>query len=166
MKPEFVRIGIVRAADDAAGPGLSIMSFLTRGSLDAAGNVFEREPSDANIESEIAKSEIRYVEWYRLQEEDIPQDRTFRDAWVRAPKGIGVDMPKARGIYRARLREFRAPLLYALDVQYQRADETGDKASKAAVAQAKQRLRDAPEDPRIEACSTVEELMAIDVLNG
>lgn len=142
------------------------MSFLTRGSLDSAGTVFEREPSDENIEAEIAKAGIRYLEWYRLSESDIPPDRTFRDAWVRSAKGIGVDMPKARAVYRARVRELRAPLLYALDLQYQRADETGDKAAKASVALAKGRLRDATDDPRIEACQTPEELIAIDVLAG
>lgn len=54
--------------------------------------------------------------------------------------GINIDFGKAVEITQDRLRAERAPLLTALDVQYQRALESGTD-TKAIVAE-KQRLRD------------------------
>jgi hypothetical protein len=54
--------------------------------------------------------------------------------------GINIDFGKAVEITQSRLRAERAPLLTALDVQYQRALESGSD-TKAIVAE-KQRLRD------------------------
>ena len=54
--------------------------------------------------------------------------------------GINIDFGKAVAITQDRLRAERTPLLTALDVQYQRALESGSD-TKAIVAE-KQRLRD------------------------
>ena len=71
---------------------------------------------------------------------------------------ITINMVKAREIHRTLIRAARAPLMAALDVEYQRADERGDADAKASVAARKQALRDAPADPRIEAAQTIKEL--------
>lgn len=73
---------------------------------------------------------------------------------------ITVNMDKARGIHRERLRAIRQPLLDALDVEYQRADESGDANGKKAIAAKKQALRDVTKDPAIDAAMTPEELKA------
>ena len=55
---------------------------------------------------------------------------------------IVINFDKAKEITKDRLRQERAPLLSALDVAYQRADEAGDAAKKVEVVAEKQRLRD------------------------
>jgi uncharacterized protein YdaT len=54
--------------------------------------------------------------------------------------GITINLNKAKDITRTRLREERKPLLEALDVQFQRALESG--ADTSAIVAEKQRLRD------------------------
>lgn len=98
-----------------------------------------------------------------VDDEAIPGDRTFRNAWVEVGGSIAVDLPKARDIHRDNLRSVRGPLLEALDVAYQRADEAGDADAKKAVAARKQELRDITELPAIDAAKTPEELAAITI---
>ena len=71
---------------------------------------------------------------------------------------IKIDMEKAREIHKANIREARAPKLAELDVQFQRALETG--ASTTDIVAKKQALRDAPADDLIISASTEAELKA------
>lgn len=96
-----------------------------------------------------------------LDADAIPSDRSFRDAWAHKKGKFSVHMGKARDIHRARIRRARKPALDALDVAYQRADETGDASHKAEVAARKQALRDAPADPRIDAAKSPDDLHAV-----
>jgi len=89
---------------------------------------------------------------------EIPIDRTFRNA---LKPDLSHDLPKARDIWRQNMRNARAPKLAVLDVEYQRADETSDVATKQRVAASKQALRDVTSDPRIEAAKSCSELKAI-----
>ena len=61
--------------------------------------------------------------------------------------GFGVDMAKAREIHKTKIREARTPLLSALDVEFQKAQETS--ADTSAIVAKKQALRDAPADSGI-----------------
>lgn len=70
---------------------------------------------------------------------------------------ITINFEKARAITKDRLRAERAPLLSALDVQFQRNLGTG--ADNAAVVAEKQRLRDLP--ALADACTTLDELKAL-----
>lgn len=70
---------------------------------------------------------------------------------------ITINMTKAKEITKDRLRLERAPLLAALDIQFQRNLESG--ASNAAVVAEKQRLRDLP--ALADACTTLEQLKAL-----
>ena len=63
--------------------------------------------------------------------------------------GFGVDMAKAREIHKNKIREARAPKLAELDVEFQKALETG--ASTTDIVAKKQALRDAPADSSIDA---------------
>ena len=74
---------------------------------------------------------------------------------------ITVDMPKARDIWRDKIREERAPKLEQLDVDFMRAVEADDATEKAAIATKKQALRDATDDPAIEAATTPEALKLV-----
>ena len=136
--------------------GVSVMTFVVHSPRDG----FRTEPTKDNIEATIEKGRLDAVSWRFITPADLP-GRAYRNAWVDEGDAIGHDMEKAREIHRDKLRAERAPLLLALDVEYQRADETGDAAEKARVVAAKKRLRDLPSDPRIEQATTVAELASI-----
>jgi hypothetical protein len=93
--------------------------------------------------------------------EDIPADRTYRNAWTHQAGIINVHMDKAKDIHRDRLRDARKPMLEQLDVEYQRAHERDDKEHMATIASAKQMLRDVTIHPDIDAAQTPEELQRV-----
>jgi len=70
---------------------------------------------------------------------------------------ITIDMLKARNIWRDKIRTARN--FTSLDIQFQRAQEYN--ADTSGIIAAKQALRDAPDDPRIDAATTLDELKAI-----
>lgn len=88
----------------------------------------------------------------------VPSDRNFRGAWVLSGNIISEDIDAAREIFKDKVREARAPLLEAKDVELMKALETG--ADTTAIAAAKNALRDAPAAAAIASASTIEELKA------
>jgi hypothetical protein len=92
---------------------------------------------------------------YRIVNDDeVPSDRTFRNAWK---EDLTVDMPKSVNITKERLRAERTPLLTALDVQYQRAQEDGRDTT--IIISEKQRLRDVTK--LADKATTLDELKAL-----
>jgi len=69
---------------------------------------------------------------------------------------INININKAKDITKDKLREERKPLLESLDVQFQRALETG--ADTTAIVAEKQRLRD--------ITLTVDSMTTVDELKG
>ena len=67
-------------------------------------------------------------------------------------------MAKAKNIHKTKIREAREPKLAALDVEFQKALETG--ASTTDIVAKKQALRDAPADSAIGSATTEAELKA------
>jgi len=72
--------------------------------------------------------------------------------------GFGIDMVKAREIHKTNIRAARTPKLAELDVEFQKALETG--ASTTDIVAKKQALRDAPADSGIAAASDADALKA------
>ena len=72
--------------------------------------------------------------------------------------GFGIDMAKAREIHKDNIRAARKPKLAELDIEFQKALETG--ASTTAIVAKKQALRDAPADSGIAAASDADALKA------
>ena len=72
--------------------------------------------------------------------------------------GFGVDMAKAREIHKTNIRAARTPKLAELDIEFQKALETG--ASTTDIVAKKQALRDAPADSGIDAASDTDALKA------
>ena len=72
--------------------------------------------------------------------------------------GFGIDMAKAREIHKEKIRVARKPLLEGLDIEFQKALETG--SDTASIVSKKQALRDAPADSAIESAKTEAELKA------
>lgn len=70
---------------------------------------------------------------------------------------IQVNIPKAKEITKKKLRDERKPLLEKLDVDFQRALESG--ADTTEIVAKKQALRDAPS--QVDNINTVEELKAV-----
>ena len=64
---------------------------------------------------------------------------------------ITTDMTKAREIHRKFIRNARTPKLAELDIEFQKALETG--ASTTDIVTKKQALRDAPADSAIDAAT-------------
>ena len=71
---------------------------------------------------------------------------------------IKTDMAKAREIHKTNIRNARSPKLAELDVEFQKALETG--ASTTDIVAKKQALRDAPADSGIAAASDAAALKA------
>ena len=72
--------------------------------------------------------------------------------------GFGVDMAKAREIHKNNIRLAREPKLAELDVEFQKALETG--ASTTDIVAKKQALRDAPADSGIASANSADALKA------
>jgi len=72
--------------------------------------------------------------------------------------GFGIDMAKAKEIHKGNIREAREPKLAELDIEFQKALETG--ASTTDIVAKKQALRDAPADSGINAATSTDELKA------
>jgi hypothetical protein len=72
--------------------------------------------------------------------------------------GFGVDMAKAREIHKTNIREARTSKLAELDIEFQKALETG--ASTTDIVAKKQALRDAPADSGIDSASDTDALKA------
>tara|TARA_A100000172_G_scaffold36443_1_gene22133 strand:- start:899 stop:1159 length:261 start_codon:yes stop_codon:yes gene_type:complete len=69
---------------------------------------------------------------------------------------VNIDMAKAKNIHRENIRIFREPKFKSLDIEFNKALETG--ASTTDIVAKKQALRDAPADSAIEAATTDDEL--------
>ena len=89
---------------------------------------------------------------------DIPTEKTYRGAWTFSGGKFGHDMKKAKEIHREKIREARAPLLQAQDVEVSKALAQGDTGKATTAEAARQRLRDATKHPSIESAKTIEEL--------
>ena len=88
----------------------------------------------------------------------VPSNRDFRGAWSLSGTVISEDVTRAKEIFRDKIREVRAPLLEAKDVELMKALETG--ASTTDIAAAKNALRDAPAASAIDSATTIDELKA------
>jgi len=71
---------------------------------------------------------------------------------------IGIDINKAKDIHKDKIREVRNPLLQAKDVEYMRAQESGNTEKVVEIVAEKQALRDATtivNDVEISATSVI-----------
>lgn len=173
---DLVEISVAISREDG---GVSVMSIIEQAPLRAfdamsaaaAGysnvdGLWKREVTDAVITAEIARTILPSpaVGWSRVTAQDIPPDRTFRNAWAGDGKGIGVDMEKSREIAHMKRRELRVDEFAPLDKQI--VVDIVDPAKVAATEVKRQKVRDkyAAMQTEIDAAVTPDDLMA--VLNG
>ena len=158
----------------------SIMSFTTlgRGSaltrpdgspvpgmlwVDQSQGIWARYDNDETIADEIAHTDFgaKPTSWQRVTDISLCFDRDYRRA-LRVENGKLVhDIVAARECKRAMIREARTAKLTALDVVFTRAQAREDKTGQDQAETERQKWRDAPADPRIEAAQTIEELKQI-----
>lgn len=104
---------------------------------------------------------VGYVDWRVIKKGEVPEDRTYRDAWEDDGKAVTINIEKAKEIQRNRIRGERIAALQELDGEWMKAFGQGDTAEAARIEAERQQWRDAPADPSIEAAQTVEELQLI-----
>ena len=98
------------------------------------------------------------VQSFIVSADSLPQDdNDFFDAWEQTKGVVTVNLEKAKGITKQRLRFEREPLLAAQDVAFQRALEDGRPT--ADIVAEKKRLRDIT--LLADACTTLDELRAL-----
>jgi hypothetical protein len=162
--PQTLLISIVCADDSVA-----VMAFVVKELHPATGVImWEREPSYEAITSEIERASASFdadkmpiKSWRIIERDDIPADRTYRNALRDNGKKLQHNMPHARELHRELLRSERREVFPVMDGEYLKALDTGDSVARQAVARKKQGLRDAPAHPAIEAAKTVEQLKTL-----
>lgn len=162
--------------------GTSVMGFITLGRFsnlprdpdpaewaDERGGWVRRQATDANIFAEISRvfsgPVPQPVKWRRVKKEDIPQDRTFRNALTDDGTRLHHPIEKCRPLHLEKLRRLRQPMLDQLDRDWMKATGQGDTAKAAEIEKERQRLRDVTKDPRIEAALTPDDLKKITLDN-
>jgi hypothetical protein len=89
---------------------------------------------------------------------ELPQEHEWAfNAWELHDGVVNVNLDKAKGLTKQRLRAEREPLLAAQDVLFQRAQETG--ADITAIVAEKQRLRDVT--TLVDSCTTLDQMSAL-----
>lgn len=99
----------------------------------------------------------------KVNEADLPTDRTFRNAWTfdKTAKKFGVDMTKAKGLWKEKLLTLRAEKAKQADKEMSDADALGDSVGKAQAQAKKAALNNVIPTAEIDAAQTPEELKAI-----
>jgi hypothetical protein len=132
--------------------------------LEEAAQAFEHDPElvvSGEIKGWPEEDQKAVASWRVVSEDDIPKDRTFRNAWcdVTPASTIDHDMIKCRGIWKDKMRAARKPLIEAADIEFMRAMEAG--APTADISTRKQALRDVTANPAIDKAKTPEELKTV-----
>lgn len=115
---------------------------------------------ELSIEEVAAKDVPEGVAYEIVEDDAIPSDRTFRNAWVMGDCCVEHDLDKCKAIHRDTIRQVRTELFAVADIAYMKALETNNDIAKDQAAAVKGLLRDAPAAPEIDAATTPEELKA------
>jgi hypothetical protein len=101
-----------------------------------------------DLEAVIAKDVPPGVSRAVIDRDQLPADRYFRDAWeYDGPRGVKVNVEKAKEVQRNVWRRMRQPKLEALDLEVMKAVERGDAKRRREVSDQKQALRDVTTEP-------------------
>ena len=95
-----------------------------------------------------------------VDEADLPE-RELWQAWTIEAGAVVVDMARARDLWRNRIRGERDVLMSRADAAVNLAQDDEDGPAEAAARAWRRALRDAPDDPAIDAAATPAELIAV-----
>ena len=93
-----------------------------------------------------------------INKSEMPSNRNFRNAWQLNNNNIETDIAKAKEIHKTNIRNARTSKLAELDIEFQRALETG--ADTSTIVAKKQTLRDAPAASGISTAASEADLKA------
>jgi hypothetical protein len=136
------------------------------------GGSWHLEGNDADVdfymarvaERVLAGNGLTLVGWRRLSEADhqkFSTNRQHRNALEDVDGEIRHNMVKARAIHKELLRHVGIEKLLVLDGKENAAASKKDDANLASILADKQAIRDAFDDPRIDAAQTIEELLQV-----
>lgn len=103
------------------------------------------------------------ISWRLITDDDIPKDRTYRNAWKDNGAGkIDHDMTKAKALHYELIRRERGAELSELDNEWMKFNGEGKKKEADEVEAKRKALRDITETltPAVDAARTIEELFA------
>lgn len=166
IKQEFISITL----DDGS---VAIMGFLTQGRgselpqgaewVKGVDGWWSRPANDENIFSEILRTsfgERAVVRYRKINPDDLPKDRTYRNALKDDGVKLDFDMVKAREIHKNRLRRARAKLFEENDLALRDAIIENDDAKLSDATKRRDDLRDVTAFTGIDAAQAIEELKA------
>ena len=111
---------------------------------------------------EVFKKDVpdEYKSTAKIVEDDvIPEDRTFRNTWKHEEGQIVEDIEKSKSLWKEKLRLERKPLFDAQDTLFMKALESN--ADTSLIIKEKQRLRDITK--LVEVCAAIDEIKAIKI---
>ena len=100
------------------------------------------------------------AEYKIIKEDELINDRYFRNAWELKNGKIIENLDKAKEIHKEKLREERKPLLEKLDVDYMRALERNEETK--FIISEKTRLRQITD--KVNSCETLEDIRKVKIL--
>ena len=103
--------------------------------------VLQRALSRAQASGLIPTDASKY---YIVEEEDLPTDYYFFDAWEWTGSAVSVSMEKARAVHLTHIRRVRDEELIKEDITFMRAVEAGDTDAQVTIKTKKQTLRGLP----------------------
>ena len=162
--PEGYLFVAVTVADPAEP--LKIMGWPTLRRDSSDGELYFYPADSTTVRLRCKQEMLDMVRWAVVQYSDLPDDRvgegeTYRDGLEHDGTKLVHSIAKCREIKRTHLRIERTDKLFELDGRWMRATGQGKKAEADAVEAERQKWRDAPADPRIDAAQSVEELKQI-----
>jgi hypothetical protein len=93
-----------------------------------------------------------------LDDNEIPKDRYFRDAWIDNNGKLDIHLLKARDVHINKLRELRNEKLKASDAILLKALETQDRHQIKSISLLRQSLRDMPQTINLDSITDLEKL--------
>jgi len=149
----------------------AVMGFLTRAQgvtlphgarwSDEESGWWLREPTQENIFAEVARVFPNATAFKQIDPNELPADRTYRDALAFDGRKFTHDMTVARDIHRDHLRHARAPLFEQNDLAIRDAQISGDRVKLTKAAARRDYLRNITADPRIDAAQSTDELKQV-----
>lgn len=117
-----------------------------------------RDEADDELAVRIAEKDVPTGASFDIVDvDDIPSDRTFRNAWEKNGKAIGVNMPKAKNIAHEKRRAARSKELAPLDIEV----TIPAKAQQAEAERQKIRDKYVAMQTAIDASTTPEQLKSV-----
>ncbi len=118
----------------------------------------DNETEDQWLERVFEQSTPVGLKYLDINIDNVPLDRTFRNAWSLISKKITVDMPKAKTIHMDNIRKVRNTKLKEKDLDFLLAVEKKDIKNQDQIAIEKQILRDIPQNFDLSIAKTPDEL--------